>query len=114
MKYIKTNFVYSPNVNYDRHTHEIQGIVDKIEDKELHYHLFSTVTGEAIPMNQDHIHEIKFVTDSFNGHSHEYSGKTSGAIKVGDKHVHFLKAETSINQNHKHNFNLATFFTSDN
>lgn len=111
MKYIKTNFVYSPCPTLTRHIHEIQGNVDAVEDSDYsHTHNFISITDEAIPIgSQDHIHEVRFKTDTYENHSHEFSGKTTGAIPIGDRHVHFLKSETTSDADHKHTFSLVTF-----
>ncbi len=111
MKYIKTNFVYNPCPLLPKHVHEVQGNVDITEiDGSSHNHNFVAVTEEAIPVGtSDHIHEVRFTTDTFDNHSHEFHGKTTGAIPVGDRHVHFLKAETEPCEGHNHKFRLVTF-----
>lgn len=74
-----------------------------------HNHRFATVSGEAIPCDESHVHEVKFSTDSCNGHTHEFCGTTSKAIDVGGgRHVHFLEGTTSMDAGHKHEFIVAT------
>ena len=56
-----------------------------------------------------HVHEVKFTTDSCNGHHHEFCGTTGKAIDVGcGKHVHLLKGCTTYDANHKHEFIVST------
>lgn len=93
-----------------QHVHEVLGST-KIAGccEYAHNHRFATVSGEAIPCEGGHVHEVKFYTDSCNGHNHEFCGTSSLAIDVGcGKHVHFIKDCTSVNAGHKHEFEVAT------
>lgn len=106
----------SSNSNYCRkqHVHEIIGstlIAERCKDP--HNHRFATVSDEAIPFKNSHVHNVKFRTDSYEGHYHEFCGKTSVAIPVGDgKHVHFIKARTKAADGHTHEFKVATLIDS--
>lgn len=95
----------------DRHVHEIQGSV-KIAEREddPHNHRFCTVSGEAMSLGTDnHVHEVCFLTDTYEDHQHEFKGRTGGAIPVCDgRHVHFLESVTSMNDGHRHMFECAT------
>lgn len=93
-----------------QHNHEIIGgtfIAERCEDP--HNHHFATVSGEAIPYRGNHVHEVCFTTDSYDGHFHKYTGTSSPAIPVGDgRHVHFIKACTTMADGHSHEFRFAT------
>lgn len=92
-----------------KHVHELQGSVKIADEEEPHNHRFCTVTGEAIPYGVDnHVHEVVFRTDYFDGHYHEYCGKTGCAIPVGNRHVHYIEAVTSMDDGHRHAFEAAT------
>lgn len=91
-----------------RHVHEVLGSVQIAERDDPHNHRFATVSGEAIPVGNDHVHEVRFRTDFYDDHFHEYCGRTSTAIPVGDRHVHFLESVTTENDGHRHNFRVAT------
>ena len=53
--------------------------------------------------------EVKFKTDSCNGHHHEFCGTTEKAVDIGcGKHIHLLKGCTSYDANHKHEFIVST------
>lgn len=93
-----------------RHVHELQGSVMIAEEEEdPHNHRFCTVTGEAIPFEKDHVHEVTFRTDFFDDHFHEFRGKTGCSIPVGNnRHVHFIESVTSLNDGHRHAFEAAT------
>lgn len=95
---------------FEPHVHEITGstqIAERCEDP--HNHRFATVSGEAIPYMGSHVHEIKFHTDTYDGHEHEFRGTTSRAIPVGDgRHVHFAKAVTTLEDGHSHEFRVAS------
>ncbi len=75
-----------------------------------HNHRFATVSGEAIPLgNGDHVHEVCFRTDFYEGHFHEFKGRSGGAIDVGDgRHVHFAEAQTTQEDGHRHRFRAAS------
>lgn len=93
-----------------QHVHEVLGST-RIAGccDSAHNHRFATVSGEAIPCEGGHVHEVKFYTDSCNGHNHEFCGTTGPAKEVGEgRHVHFLKDCTSKEEGHKHEFIVAT------
>lgn len=93
-----------------QHNHEVLGST-KIEGccEYAHNHRFATVSCDAIPCDGSHVHEIKFTTDSCNGHHHEFCGTSGLAIDVGCRHhVHFIDSCTSSADNHKHEFAVAT------
>lgn len=93
-----------------QHNHELQGSVRISGCCEFaHSHRFATVTGYAIPCDGGHVHEVKFTTDSCNGHHHEFCGTTGPAVDVDcGRHVHLLKDCTSYEAGHKHEFIAAT------
>ena len=93
-----------------QHNHEITGST-RISGccEYAHNHRFATVSGDAIPCDGSHVHEVKFTTDSCNGHHHEFCSTTGKAIDVGcGKHVHLLKGCTTYDANHKHEFIVST------
>ncbi len=94
----------------EQHVHEIVGstfIAERCED--AHNHRFATVSDEAIPYKGSHVHNVKFRTDSYDGHYHEFSGQSSVAIPIdGDKHVHYANACTSSDDGHSHEFKLVS------
>ncbi len=94
----------------DRHVHEITGSTAIVSEcNKCHNHRFCTVSGEAIPVGNSHVHEIKFATDYSDGHQHEFCGKSSTAINVGNgKHVHSAKAVTEQEDGHRHQFQVAS------
>lgn len=90
------------------HVHEVVGSV-KIEGECLraHNHRFAGVTGKEIWIgNGQHIHEICFRTDSFDGHNHEFMGRFCPAIETKEGHTHFLEGVTSKNSGHRHCFKV--------
>ena len=115
-----------------QHNHEITGSTSISGCCEYaHNHRFATVTGDAIPCEGSHVtfpeeyhapelagkeavfhchvHEVKFKTDSCNGHHHEFCGTTEKAVDIGcGKHIHLLKGCTSYDANHKHEFIVST------
>lgn len=93
-----------------QHNHEVLGST-KIEGccDCAHNHRFATVSGEAIPFEGSHVHEVKFKTDSCNGHHHEFCGRSKKAVEVGcGRHVHLVEGCTSYDAGHKHEFVTAT------
>lgn len=91
-----------------KHVHELQGSV-RLAGSDPHGHRFCTITCEAMPYNDNnHIHEVKFMTDFYDDHYHEFCGKTGCAIPVGDRHVHYIESVTSVNDGHRHSFEAAT------
>jgi hypothetical protein len=95
--------------NEQKHVHELQGSVKFAEEDDPHNHRFCTVTEEACPVEGgEHIHEVCFRTDYFDGHFHEFRGKTGVAIPVGNRHVHCIESVTTVNDGHRHEFEAAT------
>lgn len=94
----------------EQHVHEILGSTLLGNCcKEPHNHRFATVSCEAIKTGTSHIHNVKFRTDSYEGHYHEFEGKTGPAISVGDgRHIHFIKDVTKSADCHTHEFRVAT------
>lgn len=98
-----------------RHVHEILGstAIFSEYDEEAHNHRFATVSGEAIPMGNSHVHEVKFRTDFADGHYHEFCGISGPAVEVGNgKHVHFASAVTEEADGHRHKFQVASLIDS--
>lgn len=96
--------------SYDLHVHEVLGST-KVTGccNNAHSHRFATVSGLPIQKEGSHVHEIKFHTDSCDGHIHEFTGISSKAIDIGcGHHVHFAEACTSSNAEHKHKFTVAS------
>ncbi|MGN0394034.1 MAG: YmaF family protein [Coprococcus sp.] len=96
---------------FEQHVHEILGST-KITGccEKAHNHRFATVSCKAIPCDDGHhYHEVKFTTDSCDGHIHTFSGKTSKEKDVGcGHHVHFIESVTSRVEEHEHCFSVAT------
>ena len=93
-----------------QHNHEVLGST-KISGccDQAHGHRFATVSGEAIPCEGSHVHEIRFTTDSCNGHHHEFCGTSGPAIQVDEEHhVHFAESFTTERSGHKHKFAVAS------
>lgn len=94
----------------EQHVHEIVGstiIAERCEDP--HNHRFATVSGEAIPFRGSHVHNVKFRTDSYEGHFHEFCGRSSIAFPLKDgRHVHYAKARTTAADGHTHEFRVAS------
>ena len=96
----------SPDFQF--HVHEVQGSVE-IAGQIPHSHRFATVSGEArFVSGGDHVHDVRFRTDYFQGHFHEAWGVTGGAVWVGDRHVHFLDGVTTVDAGHSHDYRVAT------
>lgn len=92
------------------HLHEVQGSVQSTgNDCNAHSHRFATVSCEPIETaNGDHVHQVTFRTDTYNGHYHEFSGRTSGEYEVCEGHVHYLEGVTSEQACHRHCFRCIT------
>lgn len=93
-----------------QHNHEVLGST-RVSGccENAHSHRFATVSSKAIPCDGSHVHEVKFTTDSCDGHKHEFCGTTEPATYVGHgRHVHALKDCTSQDAGHKHEFVVAT------
>lgn len=105
---LNNGYSYAHN---NTHVHEVQGITKMAQvDDVAHSHRFTTVTSRPIPVScNNHVHEVSFDTDMFDGHKHTFSGRTSTAIVVGDRHVHFLKSLTDRSDGHRHEFRLGGF-----
>ena len=87
------------------HTHEFLASTELALQGDLrHNHRFAGVTGEAIPVGDNHIHRIKVRTAFEVGHFHEIIVKTGPGITVNPDappceqvHIHFVEGETTIN-----------------
>ncbi len=93
------------------HVHELIGSTELSTNcSECHNHRFAVITGEAIPVcnGQDHVHEVKFGTDTYEGHDHEFCGRTGGAIWFGNKHIHYIEGTTESERGHVHRFKAVT------
>lgn len=92
------------------HKHEVQGSVRIAEQGcDAHNHRFATVSGEAIRVpGNNHVHEVKFDTDTYEGHYHEFCGTTSEAYPICGGHVHYLEAMTTRRDGHFHTFRVIT------
>lgn len=109
MGFRNTNYQGGHCPDEQKHVHELQGSVKTADQDDPHQHRFCTVSCEAIPCGEhDHVHEVIFHTDFFEGHFHEFCGKTGGAIPVGDRHVHFIESVTTVEDGHRHAFEAAT------
>ncbi|MEE1032140.1 MAG: YmaF family protein [Ruminococcus sp.] len=107
--YINSNNTEKPHCP-KQHNHEILGST-KIQGccDDAHNHRFATVSGEAIPCEGSHVHEVRFTTDSCDGHKHEFCGTSGPAIKVSeDHHVHYAESFTTREDGHKHKFTVAS------
>lgn len=102
------------NCDKQKHVHEISGSTATISEcNECHNHRFCTVSDEAIPMGDSHVHEVKFRTDFSDGHYHEFCGRTCTAVEVGcGKHVHYINDESESADGHTHEFQAATSINS--
>lgn len=95
-------------VSTQTHVHEVQGSTMLFEEIP-HNHRFSGVTGEVIPVGDDHIHVFQANTDFTLLHLHEVGGTTGLSIPVGNgRHVHAMSGITTLNRGHVHQFVLAT------
>lgn len=93
-----------------QHVHEIIGSTIFTEEcEECHNHRFATMSGEAIPCQGSHFHNIEFRTDTHENHEHKFCGASSLAIPIGDgRHIHFAKDCTTEADGHVHEFRVAT------
>lgn len=93
-----------------QHVHEIIGsTVFEESCEECHNHRFATMSGEAIPAEGSHFHNVKFHTDTHDNHFHEFCGPTTLAIPTGDgRHIHFIKDCTDEANGHTHEFRVAS------
>lgn len=93
------------------HNHELLGSVQlPTNNVEAHNHRFAVVTDEAIPIcgGDDHVHEVCFTTDTYEGHDHEFRGRTGSAIWIGDRHVHCIDDTVEPERGHVHCFRAVT------
>ena len=93
-----------------KHVHEVLGSTQVSGCYDYaHNHRFATVSSEAIPCEGGHVHEVKFSTDSCDGHTHEFRGRSSKPIEVScGRHIHFIEAHTSNDAGHNHHFMVAS------
>ena len=98
------------NCAVELHLHEVQGSVQSTgNDCYAHSHRFATVSCEPVTTcNGDHVHQVTFRTDTYNGHYHEYTGCTTGEYEVCEGHVHYLEGRTSEQAGHCHSFKCIT------
>ena len=95
-----TNY-YSCN---GQHVHELIGSTDFSQEcDQYHNHRFAAMSGEAIPSNGSHFHNVTFRTDTHEDHFHEFCGPSSLAIPTGDgRHIHFANGCTKSADGHVH------------
>jgi len=94
-----------PNPPAQTHTHEFTASTElELQGDLRHKHRFAGVTGEAIPVGQNHFHRIKVNTTFEIGHFHEVILKTGLGITVNPEappdeqvHIHFVEGETTVN-----------------
>jgi len=107
-----------PKPQSQTHTHEFLASTELALHGDLrHKHRFAGVTGEAIPVGQNHIHKLR-VNTSFNiGHFHEVILRTGPGLTVNPEapsneqvHIHFVEGETTVNGAvlHDHDVKFAT------
>lgn len=96
---------------YGQHVHEYAGSTVFSESSDhCHNHRFAAVSGEAIPADGSHYHNLDFRTDTCHTHFHEFHGPSSLAIPIGDgRHIHFAKSSTTKSDGHTHEFRTALF-----
>ena len=63
------------------HVHEVKFRTDFYED---HFHLFSGLTGGAIPVGDRHVHFLESQTTLVDGHRHEFRFATLINDPIGD------------------------------
>lgn len=93
-----------------QHVHEFEGstVFSGMPDN-CHNHRFAAISGEAIPADGSHYHNLSFRTDTYGTHFHEFYGSSSLAIPIGDgRHVHFAKSCTTESDGHTHEFRIST------
>jgi hypothetical protein len=95
---------------FEQHVHDVAGnVLPAGSGRKRHTHCFETVTSEAIPYGDSHVHEVKFVTDIVDCHCHKFCGRTGPAIPTGfGDHIHVINSPTSYNDGHKHCTFVAT------
>ncbi len=101
----------SAKITQENHVHEVTGTVASAVTQTIrpHSHRFATMTSRPIPTRDgNHVHEVGFWTDSYDGHLHEYRGMTTEGQATGSHHVHYLTGLTSVNDRHRHEFKVAT------
>ena len=106
---------YNPNpiinqavISTQTHVHEIQGST-MIFEEITHNHRFAGMTGEVIPVGDDHVHVFMLTTDFTEIHLHEVGGITGLSIPVGNgRHIHAASGTSTLNRGHVHDFVFAT------
>lgn len=98
-----------PNfVSAQTHVHEVQGSTMLFEGIP-HNHRFAGMTGEVIPVGDNHVHTFTTDTDFTLLHLHEVGGTTGLAIPVGNgRHIHAMSGITTLNRDHVHEFLFTT------
>jgi len=95
-------------VSTQTHVHEIQGSTT-VFDEIPHNHRFAGITGQVIPVGDDHIHAFQVSTDFTEIHLHEIGGFTGLSIPIGNgRHVHAASGLTTLNRGHVHEFIFST------
>ena len=95
--------------SFEQHVHELVGSTLIADACKPHNHRFAVVSEEAISCKGGHIHNIRFRTDSYDGHYHEFCGTSGPAVSVGDgRHVHYASGYTSSEDGHTHRFRAAS------
>lgn len=93
----------------EQHVHEIVGSTVLSDHCDTHSHRFATISDEAVPCRDSHIHNVRFSTDTYDGHTHVFCGMSGPAIAVGGgRHVHYVTGVTSTEDGHSHKFRAAT------
>ncbi|MCQ6560603.1 YmaF family protein [Paenibacillus mendelii] len=98
-----------------RHVHEFEGSTQLAEEgDDRHNHRFAGVSGQAIPVGNTHVHDIKLSNTDFFDHFHRLRRiRTGPAVPVGNgKHVHFVTGQTTLVDGHVHRFKFATLIQS--
>lgn len=96
------------SISAQTHVHEVQGSTMLFEGIP-HNHRFAGMTGQEIPVGDDHIHVIQADTDFTLQHLHEIGVVTGLPIPVGNgRHIHAASGITTLNRDHVHQFIFAT------
>jgi hypothetical protein len=75
-----------------------------------HVHHLAGVSGEPIPVQGGHVHELMSSSTFDDGHYHRIKVRTGLQVPVGnDLHVHFVKGVTTLEDGHTHTFEITTY-----
>lgn len=92
-----------------QHNHEVLGTVQVAGTTDCpHTHRFANMSMEALRQGTDHVHEVKFMTDTYDDHYHQFCGLTGVSVATCDRHVHFLSGITTESAGHRHCFKVVT------